>query len=47
MNELPDGITSICNIFADDTSLFSEVIHTRNSQNSLNYDVETISNWPY
>ena len=47
MNELPDGITSICNIFADDTSLFSEAIHTRNSQNSLNYDVETISNWPY
>ena len=25
INDLPDGITSICKIFADDTSLFSKV----------------------
>ena len=25
INDLPDGITSICKIFADDTSLFSKL----------------------
>ena len=25
-NDLPDGLTSICKIFADDTFLFSKVI---------------------
>ena len=31
INDLPDGITSICKIFADDTSLFSKFIDTRKS----------------
>ena len=44
INDLPDGITSICKIFADDTSLFSKVIDTCNSQNA---DLESISNWTY
>ena len=47
INDLPDGIMSICKIFADDTSLFSKIIDTRNSQNSLNPDLEIIKNWAY
>ena len=47
INDLPNGITSICKIFADDTSLFSKVIDTRNSQNALNTDLECISNCAY
>ena len=47
LNDLHDIITSICKIFADDTSLFSKVIDTRNSQNALNSDLESISNWAY
>ena len=45
INNLPDGIMSICKIFADDTSLFSKIIDTRNSQNTLNSDLEIIKNW--
>ena len=26
MNDLPDGLTLLCKIFADDTSLFSKAI---------------------
>ena len=47
INDLPDGIMSICKIFADDTSLFSKIIDTRNSQNTLNSDLEVIRNWAY
>ena len=47
INDLPDGIMSICKIFADDTSLFSKIIDTRNSQNTLNSDLEIIKNWAY
>ena len=47
INDLPDGITSICKIFADDTSLFLKLIDTCNSENALNSGLEYISNWPY
>ena len=47
INNLPDGITSICKIFADDTSLFSKAIDKCNIQNALNSDLESISNWAY
>ena len=47
INDLPDGIMSICKIFADDTSLFSKIIDTRNSQNTLNSDLEIIKNWAH
>ena len=47
INDLPDGIMSICKIFADDTSLFSKIIDTKNSQSTLNSDLEIIKNWPY
>ena len=43
VNDLP-GITSICKIFADDTSFFYEVINAINSENTLNADLKSISN---
>ena len=36
INDLPDGITSICKIFADDTSLFTKVLDKYESTNKLN-----------
>ena len=47
INDLQDGIMSICKTFADNTSLFSKIINTRNSQNTLNSDLEIIKNWVY
>ena len=47
INDSPDGIMSICKIFAGDTSLFSKIIDTRNSQNTLNSDLEIIKNWAH
>ena len=41
INDIPDGITSICKIVADDTSLLSKVIDTHNFQNALNSDLES------
>ena len=38
INDLPDGITSICKIFADDTSLFTKVLDINESTNKLNAD---------
>ena len=46
-DNLPVRITSICKIVADDASLFSKVIDTSNSQNTLNSDLESISNGAY
>ena len=45
INDLPDGITSICKIFADDTYLFSKVQEINRSANELNCDLEKVSNW--
>ena len=42
INDLPDGITSICKIFADDTSK-----NINRSVNELNCDLEKVSNWAY
>ena len=47
INDLPDGLASICKIFADDTSLFSKVININESANDLNIDLEKISQWAY
>ena len=47
INDLPEGIMSICSIFANDTSLFSKILDTRNSQNTLNSDLDIIKNWTY
>ena len=44
---MPDGITSICKIFADDTSLFSKALDINKSVTELNTDLEKISQWAY
>ena len=46
INYLPDGITSICRIFADDTSLFSKVLDATKTVVELN-DLEKINQWVY
>ena len=43
INDLPDGLVSICKIFADDTSLFSECLNIIESESDLNADLEKIS----
>ena len=45
--DLPDGLTSTCKIFADDTSLFSKVLNIDESANDLNFDLEKIGQWAY
>ena len=47
INDLPDGITSLCKIFADDTSLFSKVYDIDISAKELNSDLENISKWAF
>ena len=47
INDLPDGISSLCKIFADDTSLFSKVIDINESANNLNSDLEKITEWAH
>ena len=47
INDLPDGLTSICKVFADDTSLFLTAFNIYESANDLNTDLEKISRWAY
>ena len=47
INDLPDDITPLCNIFENDTSLFSKVHNINKSVNELNPDSEKISQWVY
>ena len=47
INDLPDGITSICKIFAYDTSLFSKVLDVNESTKKLNLDLEKTSEWAF
>ena len=47
INDLPDGLTSICKIFADDTSLFSKVLDINESAKTLNIDLEKINQWAF
>ena len=47
INNLPDGITSICKIFSHDTSLFSKVLDVNESTKKLNLDLEKISEWAF
>ena len=37
----------MCNIFADDKSLISKVIHKNNSNSQLNPDLEKIRKWAF
>ena len=43
INDLPNGIESICKIFANDTSLFSKNIDETFSDTQLNNDLNKIS----
>ena len=43
INDLPDGLTSICKIFADDTSLFLNAINKKKSEIGPNKDLKLIS----
>ena len=43
INNLSNGIVSICKIFADDTSIFSKVFDKNSSQNILSNDLSIIS----
>ena len=47
INDLLDGITSICKIFADDTSLFLKVLDVNESIKKLKFDLEKISEWAF
>ena len=47
INDLPDGITSISKIFADDTSVFSKILDVNESTKKLNLDLEKISEWAF
>ena len=47
INDLPNGIESICKIFADDTSLFSEVKGATVSHTQINNDLNKISKWAF
>ena len=37
----------MCEIFADDTALFSKVLDTNKSTTELNTDLEKMSQWAY
>ena len=47
INGVPDGVNSLCKIFADDTSLFPNVHDIHKSANKLNDDLEKPSYWAY
>ena len=47
INDLPDGIILFCEIFADDTSFFSNVYDIDISAKELNSDLEKISKWAF
>ena len=47
INDLPDRLTSICKIFADDTSFFSKTINKKKSEIEPNKDLKLISQWAY
>ena len=47
INGLPDKIMPTCEIFSDDTSLFSKVLGISKSATELNTDLEKISQWAF
>ena len=47
MYDCPDDITSLCEMFADDTFLFSKVHNIDKDVYELNADLEKISQWAY
>ena len=47
INDLPDGLKSICKIFADDTSLYSQINDIDTSNIDINNNLVKISRWAY
>ena len=47
INDLPDRLTSVCEIFGHDTSLFSKVIGKNNLSSQVNSDLAKISKWAF
>ena len=47
INDLSHDISSICKMFADDTSLSSKVKDFNLFLSDINYDLETINQWAY
>ena len=47
INDLPDGLKSSIQLFADDSSLFSVVKNKRDNASDLTNDLDMISKWPY
>ena len=47
INDLPVGLTLMCKIFADDTSLFSKIIDKNNLNSQFNCELEKISKWSF
>ena len=45
INDLPDGLESVAKLFADDTSLFSEVYDSNLSARQLSNDLQKIAVW--
>ena len=45
VNNLPDKINCICDILAEDTSLFSSIHDENSHQNKLNNDLHKINKW--
>ena len=47
INDLPDGLTRLCKIFTDDTSLFSKAVNRKKSEIEPNRDLKLASQWTY
>ena len=47
INDLPNGLVSICKVFADDTSIFSKVFGKNKSQRNLNNGLFIINEWVF
>ena len=46
-NDLSNNLSSICKLFADDTSLFSVVNNIHISATTLSQDLKAITNWAF
>ena len=47
INNLPNGLNSICKIFADDTSIYPKVFDKDRSQRDPNNDLSIKSKWAF
>ena len=47
INDLSENLISVSKLFADGTSIFSNVLNTNKSSEDLNHDLLTINNWAF